>query len=120
MQKTRILLQGTVSTESSQNLHSCILKAVGVAPNPNIPNYMWWAQPQASCNFQAKDFKTVHLHQSGVVGTKCRKTGDRKGGDRFNDKSKELIFNSIQKYFINSKGKLNVVVAHYEGFFKEL
>ncbi|MED6270692.1 hypothetical protein CHARACLAT_013009 [Characodon lateralis] len=29
------------------------------------------------------------------------------------------VFNSIQKYFINPKGKLNVVVAHYEGFFKE-
>ncbi|MED6292388.1 hypothetical protein CHARACLAT_033367 [Characodon lateralis] len=27
--------------------------------------------------------------------------------------------NSIQKYFINPKGKLNVVVAHYEGFLKE-
>ncbi|MED6246983.1 hypothetical protein ATANTOWER_027372 [Ataeniobius toweri] len=26
---------------------------------------------------------------------------------------------SIQKYFIIPKGKLNVVVAHYEGFFKE-
>ncbi|MEQ2285475.1 hypothetical protein AMECASPLE_032204 [Ameca splendens] len=27
--------------------------------------------------------------------------------------------NSIQKYFINPKGKLNVVVAHHEGFLKE-
>ncbi|MEQ2204770.1 hypothetical protein XENOCAPTIV_018302 [Xenoophorus captivus] len=29
------------------------------------------------------------------------------------------VFNSVQKYFINPKGKLNVVVAHYEGFLKE-
>ncbi|MEQ2313595.1 hypothetical protein AMECASPLE_003538 [Ameca splendens] len=40
-------------------------------------------------------------------------------GLRHSAEGLQIQFNSIQKYFINPKGKLNVVVAHYEGFFKE-